>query len=107
MARRGKVATTGDAKQEGQRDDQPPSYGALMSSLLAATIAGDDDELMRLRAETITQFRRTDAQIEAALFKLHTQREVGGKATRNLNRSTYPASAAWIGWLRDSSLTTI
>jgi hypothetical protein len=55
------------------------SYGELVSAMLAATIAGNDDVLMELRAETIARFRRTDAQIEAALFKFHTEQEVGGK----------------------------
>jgi len=58
------------------------SWRELLTAMLAATIAGDDDELMELRAETISRFRRTDAQIEAALFKLHTQQEIGGKAAQ-------------------------
>jgi hypothetical protein len=71
------------------RDRQPePSrteieqrtYSELLDSMLLANIAGDDDQLMQLRAETIARFRRTDAQIEAALFKLHTKQEIGGNA---------------------------
>ena len=58
------------------------SYSELLAAMLLATVTGDDDGLMQLRAETITRFRRTDAQIEAALFKLHTQQEIGGKATQ-------------------------
>ena len=56
------------------------TYSELLGAMLLATIAGDDDELMQLRAETIARFRRTDAQIEAALFKLHTQQEIGSNA---------------------------
>jgi hypothetical protein len=60
------------------RPDQPQcSYSELLNSMLVATIQGDEDELMELRAETIARFRRTDAQIEAALFKLHTRVELG------------------------------
>ncbi len=61
---------------------QQRTYSELLVAMLVATIAGDDDELMGLRAETMARFRRSDAQVEAALFKLHTQREVGGKATQ-------------------------
>jgi hypothetical protein len=61
---------------------QQRTYSELLVAMLAATIAGDDDELMGLRAETMARFRLSDAQVEAALFKLHTQREVGGKATQ-------------------------
>ena len=56
------------------------TYSELLRAMLLATINDDDDELMQMRAETISRFRRTDAQIEAALFKLHTQQQVQGKA---------------------------
>ena len=56
------------------------SWGELREAMLLATIANNDDELMQLRAETMNRFRRTDAQIEAALFKLHTQIEIGSNA---------------------------
>lgn len=56
------------------------TYTELLRAMLLATIGDDDDELMQLRAETISRFRRTDAQIEAALFKLHTQQQVQGNA---------------------------
>ena len=65
-----------------QVEEKQRSYSELMSAMLAATIAGDDDALMELRAETIARFRRSDAQIEAALFKLHTHQEVGAKAVQ-------------------------
>jgi hypothetical protein len=61
---------------------QQRTYSELLNEMLKATMDGDDDELMELRAEAIGRFRRTDAQIEAALFKLHTQQEIGGKATQ-------------------------
>ena len=54
------------------------SYSDLMGSMLAATINGDDDMQMNLRAEVITRFRRTDAQIEASLFELHTRNQLPG-----------------------------
>ena len=42
--------------------------------MLAAITSNDDDTLMELRAEVIARFRRNDAQVEAALFKLHMER---------------------------------
>jgi hypothetical protein len=61
---------------------QQRSYSELLIAMLKATIDGDDDELMELRAETIGRFRRTDAQIEAALFKLHTRCEIGSSSAQ-------------------------
>ena len=69
---RGPDPTSSEAKQR--------SWGELLNAMLEATIAGDDDALMEVRAETIGRYRRTDAQIEAALFKLHTQRQLKGRA---------------------------
>jgi hypothetical protein len=90
---------------------QQRSYSELLAAMLAAVIAGDDDEAMTLRAETIARFRRTDAQIEAALFKLHTERETRGKAI------TPPASLDlsrisgmdWLleGFIADNDLTLL
>lgn len=53
------------------------TYGQLIEAMLEATIEGKSDDLMELRAEAIQRFRRTDAQIEAALFKRHTELETG------------------------------
>jgi KaiC/GvpD/RAD55 family RecA-like ATPase len=56
---------------------QPLSYGELIEAMLVAAVENEVDHQMELRAETITRFRRTDAQIEAALFKRHTELETG------------------------------
>ena len=57
----------------------PMSYTKLITALLAATIDSKDDEAMTLRAEAMHLFRRTDSQIESALFTLHTKNETHGK----------------------------
>jgi len=57
----------------------PMTYTKLIKALLAATIDGKDDEAMTLRAEAMNHFRRTDSQIESALFKLHIKNETHGK----------------------------
>ena len=90
---------------------QQRTYSELLAAMLAAVIVGDDDEAMVLRAETIARFRRTDAQIEAALFKLHTERETRRKAI------TPPASLDltrisgmdWLleGFIPDNDLTLL
>jgi hypothetical protein len=67
-------------KEPLRSDIEQRTYSELLSAMLLATIGDDDDELMQLRAETISRFRLTDAQIEAALFKLHTQQQVQAKA---------------------------
>jgi hypothetical protein len=87
------------------------TYSELLDAMLLATITGNDDELMQLRAETIARFRRTDAQIEAALFKLHTQREVGSKATpepESLDLSRI-SGMDWLieGFFPDNDLTLV
>lgn len=60
---------------------QQRSYSELLQAMLATLIAGQDDEHMELRAECIARFRRTDAQIETALFKLHTIQQTGKRNT--------------------------
>jgi hypothetical protein len=90
---------------------EPRTYSELHEAMLMATIAGDDDELMQLRAETIARFRRTDAQIEAALFKLHTLQEVGSKTTpepESLDLSRI-SGMDWLveGFIPDNDLTLL
>ena len=60
----------------------PRSWSNLINAILEAIKAGDDDKGMAARAEAITHFRRTDSQIEAELFKLHTQQETGGNTSK-------------------------
>ena len=52
------------------------SWRELLNAMLKSIVNGDDDESMELRAEAINRFRRTDPQIEAALFKLHAEQQV-------------------------------
>jgi hypothetical protein len=55
----------------------PPSYQELLHGCLLAIRAGDVDQEMRLRASIISEFRRSDAQVTAALFRLLTEQETG------------------------------
>jgi hypothetical protein len=66
--------------QATREEDQRPAkrYRELLDLMLEAVISGNDDDLMELRADAITRFRRTDAQVEAALFDLHRQRQISG-----------------------------
>ena len=71
-------AAATELQEAAHLEGQPQlAYGQLIDEMLLALIAGDDDRLMELRAETICRFRRSDAQIEAALFRRHTQVECG------------------------------
>jgi len=79
--------------------------------MLVATIDDNDDELMQLRAETMNRFRRTDAQIEAALFKLHTQIEIGSSTAEepeSLDLSKI-SGMDWLveGFIPDNDLTLL
>jgi hypothetical protein len=87
------------------------SWGELLDAMLLATVEGDDDELMRLRAEAITRFRRSDAQIDAALFKLHTHIEIGSSAANepeSLDLSRI-SGMDWLieGFVPDNDLTLL
>lgn len=57
-------------------------YRELIDAMLEAVISGNDDDLMELRADAISRFRRTDSQVEAALFDLHRQRQLSGQGLK-------------------------
>jgi hypothetical protein len=113
-----RTANTPAAKASATRPSDPSRaevqqrcYSELLAAMLAAVIAGDDDEAMALRAETIARYRRTDAQIEAALFKLHTERETRAKAiTPPLSLDLSRISGMdWLleGFIPDNDLTLL
>jgi len=108
-----KVHAREKGKQKGSQcsENEQQSYSELLGEMLAATIADDDDKLMQLRAETMNRFRRTDAQIEAALFKRHTKRRVQGKSVtqpESLDLSRI-SGMDWLieGFIPDNDLTLI
>jgi KaiC/GvpD/RAD55 family RecA-like ATPase len=70
-------APSGQPTSEIEGEKRPLSYRELIEAMLIAAVEGEVDRQMELRAETMSRFRRTDAQIEAALFKLHTELETG------------------------------
>jgi hypothetical protein len=57
----------------------PLAWSALIGLTLEAVKAGDMDAEMELRAEIAGRFRRNDAQVDAALFRLLTEQEAGPK----------------------------
>jgi len=67
----------------GQQDGQAevlPSYRELLANALAAIRRRDEDGEMEARAELMGRFKRSDAQITAALFRLLTEQETGRPA---------------------------
>ena len=50
--------------------------------MLLAIKEGDQDLEMDLRASLMSTYRRTDQQVDAALFKLHTKNIAGIKTSR-------------------------
>lgn len=106
-----------DAKQHqpppASEDSQKPAkrYRELLDAMLEAVISGNDDDLMELRADAITRFRRTDAQVEAALFDLHRQRQVSGqglKQPESLDLSRI-SGMDWLveGFIPDNDMTLV
>ena len=101
-----------DSEPEPSRSQiEQRSWCELREAMLLATIDDNDDELMQLRAETMNRFRRTDAQIEAALFKLHTQIEIGSIAAEepeSLDLSKI-SGMDWLveGFIPDNDLTLL
>lgn len=65
----------GDASEEERR----LSYRQLIAAALDAAAADDVSREVEIRAEIMSRFKRTDAQITADLFKLLTARESGGQ----------------------------
>lgn len=68
-----------DAAQPSRSPDQPLPYTDLLRLTLAAVRSGDQDAEMPLRAELTTRFRRSNSQIDAALFRLLAEDEAGAK----------------------------
>lgn len=104
-----KVTTAGQPPEEEER--QLLTYSQLMAAMLAASTDGDDDTAMALRADAISRFRRTDAQIEAALFRLHAERELGishQKAPESLDLSRI-SGMNWLveGFVPDNDQTLL
>lgn len=67
----------------------PASYRELLTVTLAAIREQDDDTEMEARAEIMARFRRTDGQINAALFRLLTEQELMRLGTATKGRPTY------------------
>jgi hypothetical protein len=71
-------------------DEQPPAtYRDLLATALAAIRGQDDDTEMEARAEIMARFRRTDGQINAALFRLLTEQEQRSACSAPTERPTY------------------
>jgi hypothetical protein len=71
-------------------DEQPPAtYRELLKVALGAIRGQDDDTEMEARAEIMARFRRTDGQINAALFRLLTEEEQRSAGTAPRERPTY------------------
>jgi hypothetical protein len=54
-------------------------WGEGIERMLLAITAGDQDKEMELRAAIMNTYRRSDQQVDAALFKLHTKKTAGIK----------------------------
>ena len=67
----------------------PATYRDLLATALASIRGHDDDTEMEARAEIMARFRRTDGQINAALFRLLTEQEQRSAGTAPAERPTY------------------
>lgn len=59
----------------------PLKWGEVIGQMLQAIEDGDQDLEMELRATVMSTYRRSDQQVDAALFKLHTKNSTGHKKT--------------------------
>ena len=85
-------AQGGDAGPSSAADPTAPpalSYRELLALALEAVRLGDDDAEMTTRAEIMARFRRTDGQINAALFRLLTEQELQAAGDGARERPTY------------------
>jgi len=60
-------------------------WGGIISCMLQAIVDGNKDLEMELRATIMNAYRRSDQQVDAALFKLHTRNVAGIKETVKRN----------------------
>lgn len=86
-------------------------WGQVLSRMLLAIESGDQDLEMELRSVIMSAYRRSDQQVDAALFKLHTRNVIGQKRTANrsgLDLSRIKASD-WLipGFVIKNDLTLI
>jgi archaellum biogenesis ATPase FlaH len=93
------------------REKPSMRFRELLNAMLDALIAGDDDNLMEMRADAITRFRRTDSQVEATLFDLHRLRQLPCKASQqpeSLDLSRI-SGMDWLieGFVPDNDMTLI
>jgi hypothetical protein len=72
-----------------QTEPALPAYRELLTMALAALREQDDDTEMEARAEIMVRFRRTDGQINAALFRLLTEQELMRLGNAPKERPTY------------------
>lgn len=66
------------AEADNHIPDRRPPRSELLSAALDAAEAGDHDTQAELQAELMGRFRMTGSQVQAALFRLLTQRRSGG-----------------------------
>jgi len=78
-----------DAGAADPTEPPPATYRELLTVTLAAIRSQDDDTEMEARAEIMARFRRTDGQINAALFRLLTEQEQHRTGTAPKERPTY------------------
>jgi hypothetical protein len=86
----------------------PATYRELLALLLAAIRDGDDDDEMTIRAELMARFRRTDGQLQAALFRLLTEQEQRSDGATPQQRPSYRSidlsKVVGIDWLLEGFL---
>lgn len=80
-----------DAGAADPTEPPPATYRELLAVALAAIREQDDDTEMEARAEIMARFRRTDGQINAALFRMLTEQEQRRAGTLPAERPTYRA----------------
>jgi hypothetical protein len=100
--------TAADAGAADPSEPPPATYRDLLATALAAIREHDDDTEMESRAEIMARFRRTDGQINAALFRLLTEQEQRSAGTAPTERPTYRSidlsKVIYLDWLLEGFL---
>lgn len=76
-------------------------WSQLIALTLEAVRAGDIDAEMELRAEISSRYRRSDSQVDAALFRLLTEQEAGSRQCQDIPDSVDLSSVEGLDYLVD------
>lgn len=79
--------------KDDQEDASGSTYREMVAETLKAVLADDEDTQMAIRARIISEYRRSDSQITAAMFELLTEQETGVRRSADSWKGSVDLSA--------------